>query len=390
MKRGAPDHPKMRRLARRLGLPHMAAVGCMEMLWHWTARYAQDGAVGRYCDDDIADALHWTNPAERLITALVESGFVDRDETHRLVLHGWSEHCEDAVHMSLARARLRFADGSAPNLSRLGGDEKENAEAFYKVTKRKSVRTPCAQKRTKTHAVRTPCAQKRTKTHAVRTALASYPDPDPDPDSSLRSEGETTEEDPEKATLAALAPEKDRSLRSRPAEPGATADPLAADSPQAGASPEPASTAEPPRSAAAASPPEPPAPEPWLWLAPLLLARGARASPPPLADEAEAWLEELWLEIEAAAEAEACAAHAESDPTAREISARIKRIAHARWGAYLASDRRHRGAAAKRAKDAARARYIASLGAEAELHERAYAKRMAEVKEASRATAYTH
>lgn len=65
MKRGAPDHPKMRRLARRLGLPHMAAVGCMEMLWHWASRYAQDGAIGRYDDDDIADALYWTEPAER-------------------------------------------------------------------------------------------------------------------------------------------------------------------------------------------------------------------------------------------------------------------------------------------------------------------------------------
>lgn len=134
MKRGAPDHPKMRRLARRLGLPHMAAVGCMEMLWHWAARYAQDGAIGRYDDDDIADALYWSEPAERLITALVESGFVDRDEQHRLVLHGWSEHCEDSVHATLARSRAWFADGSAPNLAKLGKDERAEAESFYVVT----------------------------------------------------------------------------------------------------------------------------------------------------------------------------------------------------------------------------------------------------------------
>lgn len=134
MKRGAPDHPKMRRLARRLGLPHMAAVGCMEMLWHWASRYAQDGAIGRYDDDDIADALYWTEPAERLITALVEAGFVDRDEQRRLMLHGWSEHCEDAVHATLARARAWFADGSAPNLAKLGKDERAEAESFYVVT----------------------------------------------------------------------------------------------------------------------------------------------------------------------------------------------------------------------------------------------------------------
>lgn len=195
MKRGAPDHPKMRRLARRLGLPHFAAVGAMEMLWHWAARYAQDGAIGRYDDADIAEALGWTEPAEGLINALTDAGFLDHDEQHRLVLHGWSEHCEDAVHIALARARLRFADGTTPNLSRLGGDEKAKAEAFYKVAKTKSVRTACAQKRTKAHAVRTALAsasasasslpsveKKETAEHAsLRSACGAGPPRAPQP-----------------------------------------------------------------------------------------------------------------------------------------------------------------------------------------------------------------
>ena len=40
MKRSGIDHPKVKRLARCLGVRHHAAVGILEMLWHFAARTA--------------------------------------------------------------------------------------------------------------------------------------------------------------------------------------------------------------------------------------------------------------------------------------------------------------------------------------------------------------
>ena len=47
MKRNTIDHPKTKALARALGLPLYSGVGVLEALWHWTARHAPAGDVGR-------------------------------------------------------------------------------------------------------------------------------------------------------------------------------------------------------------------------------------------------------------------------------------------------------------------------------------------------------
>lgn len=148
MKRGTIDHPKMRRLVRELGrvvasrselgfvtiggqVPLCLAVGILECLWHFAARHAPQGDIGRWSDADIADAVGWpASEAAGLVAGLVDSGWVDRHEHHRLVVHDWAEHADDAVNMSLARAKLFFADGRAPKTVRLG-KEREAADAFY-------------------------------------------------------------------------------------------------------------------------------------------------------------------------------------------------------------------------------------------------------------------
>lgn len=103
MKRGTPRHPKMRRLAKALDLPLSSAVGIMELLWHFTAEFALEGDVGRHTDQDIADAVGWEGDAEALVTALVDSGWVDRSDTHRLMIHDWLDHCEDWVKKRIKR-----------------------------------------------------------------------------------------------------------------------------------------------------------------------------------------------------------------------------------------------------------------------------------------------
>lgn len=131
MKRGATDHPKMADLARRLGVPLYVAVGVMECLWHWAAKYAPGGDVGKWGSDGIAEGIKWDRPADELVAALVASRFLDDTPEYGLVIHDWPEHADDAVHLSMARAGRVFWDGSVPRMSRLGRNERAACEQKY-------------------------------------------------------------------------------------------------------------------------------------------------------------------------------------------------------------------------------------------------------------------
>ena len=131
MLRGTPDHPKTLALASFLGVHRLMAVGALETLWQWTARFAPAGDIGRWADAAIASGIHWDGEAAQLIEALVECKFLDRDQQHRLLVHDWPEHADDAVHRVMARAGRRFADGSIPRLRRLGKKEQSEVRKLF-------------------------------------------------------------------------------------------------------------------------------------------------------------------------------------------------------------------------------------------------------------------
>lgn len=108
MKRGTPEHPKMKHLARSLRVNHAHAVGLMETLWHWAGKFAQQGDVGRHDDRDIADACYWTRNPKELIDALIGCGWLDKSDKHRLIIHDWHAHADDAVKKYLDRNGLNF------------------------------------------------------------------------------------------------------------------------------------------------------------------------------------------------------------------------------------------------------------------------------------------
>lgn len=84
------------------------AIGTMEMLWHWTADFAPAGDIGKWDDSAIANAVEWKGESEKLVLALVESGFLDWDQNHRLVIHDWSEHAHVWLKGKMAREGLEF------------------------------------------------------------------------------------------------------------------------------------------------------------------------------------------------------------------------------------------------------------------------------------------
>lgn len=114
MKRTGIDHPKTKRLAKLLSAPHFTAVGLLECLWHFAARHAIRGDIGRWSDDEIADAVGWpADDAGRLVTALVDAGWLDRCQQHRLVVHDWSDHCDESTKKTVQRKGWEFAKAIA-------------------------------------------------------------------------------------------------------------------------------------------------------------------------------------------------------------------------------------------------------------------------------------
>ncbi len=102
MKRGGPQHPKVILLAAALGIERYAAVGLLECLWHWTAQYAPRGDLGRYDDATIAQAVGFAD-GSRLVKVLVACRLLDPHPTHRLVVHDWHDHADQAVQRVLSR-----------------------------------------------------------------------------------------------------------------------------------------------------------------------------------------------------------------------------------------------------------------------------------------------
>lgn len=95
----------------RLGLRKWEAIGLLECLWHFTAKFTPEGNIGKFSDDTTSRSPDWdrTSP-EDLISALVDVGWIDICGTHRLVVHDRSEHCDRALRENLKRSGRGFAD----------------------------------------------------------------------------------------------------------------------------------------------------------------------------------------------------------------------------------------------------------------------------------------
>lgn len=94
---------------RALEIPLYSAIGILEAMWNLSAREAPQGNIGKLSDADISDALGWDGDPKRLIDALVESGWLERCcAEHRLIVHDWHDHADEAVKKALQRSKLSF------------------------------------------------------------------------------------------------------------------------------------------------------------------------------------------------------------------------------------------------------------------------------------------
>ena len=96
------DHPKTKRAARILGISCPTIIGHLQYLWLWAQSYAEDGCLGGYSVEDVADAARWEGDAQQFIDALLNcgvkgAGFLERDDLGELHIHDWDEYAGKLV-----------------------------------------------------------------------------------------------------------------------------------------------------------------------------------------------------------------------------------------------------------------------------------------------------
>ena len=110
--RGTLNHWKTKLLARSLDIPACYALGILEALWHTTSELAPAGNIGRLSNDAIALQITYEGSSEKLINALVNSGHLDRNKEHRLIVHDWNQHSDYNTRRKLERRGETLIDAS--------------------------------------------------------------------------------------------------------------------------------------------------------------------------------------------------------------------------------------------------------------------------------------
>ncbi|NOY41176.1 MAG: hypothetical protein GXP26_04985 [Planctomycetes bacterium] len=134
MKIGTLHHPKTKRLARLLDVPSYAAVGILESIWHLTSEAADEGDIGRFSDDEIADYIGWEHDSAQLIKALIESRWLDEHTEDRLSVHDWVDHCPGFVTERLKKRRARAAKKQKRDQTETTSDEQETGKDIAGTT----------------------------------------------------------------------------------------------------------------------------------------------------------------------------------------------------------------------------------------------------------------
>lgn len=107
---GFPNHPKTKKLARRLGPGGPWAMVCLIL---WAGQNRPDGSLDGMDEEDIELAAGWDGDMGAFVKAAVEIGFLDEDDEFRI--HGWEEHqpwlvgAGDRSKQAQNAARMRWA-----------------------------------------------------------------------------------------------------------------------------------------------------------------------------------------------------------------------------------------------------------------------------------------
>ena len=107
------QHPKLQRLATRMGWRKAQALGALMLLWMHAAEYAPDGVIDEYDALELATVCDVPKPqAGKWLEALAELGWIDENPRK---IHDWSDYSGKTVEL-LRENRERVARHRAGKL----------------------------------------------------------------------------------------------------------------------------------------------------------------------------------------------------------------------------------------------------------------------------------
>jgi len=109
MKHKTPDSMKFKRLMRALGESRRGVAGLLELLWIATQNNAKRGDIGQYTNEEIAIECDYDGDPDKLVSALVETGWLDACEKNRLVIHDWQQHAPRYIYAWIKSQNTTFA-----------------------------------------------------------------------------------------------------------------------------------------------------------------------------------------------------------------------------------------------------------------------------------------
>lgn len=113
MKHQTPDSMKFKKLQRLLGVSRIVTIGTLELLWISTQKNAPQGDIGRFSNLEIAIECEWEGDPDVLVDSLIESGWLNECEVHRLCIHDWEQHAPGWVIRQLKRHGKSFVTASS-------------------------------------------------------------------------------------------------------------------------------------------------------------------------------------------------------------------------------------------------------------------------------------
>jgi DnaD/phage-associated family protein len=99
-------HPKTKKFARIAEIDLPTAVGYLHLLWWWAMDYAQDGDLTKWCDEDISEAALWSGNPTKFVEALMQSGFIDRNED-KVEIHDWRHYAGKLIEQRETQAKYK-------------------------------------------------------------------------------------------------------------------------------------------------------------------------------------------------------------------------------------------------------------------------------------------
>lgn len=103
MKSSTPELLKFQKLMRRLKESRRGTIGLLEGMWLAVGKNCPRGDIGKFTNEEIAIMCDWEGDADELVFALIECGWLDHCDTHRLVVHDWHDHCPTYIKGGLAK-----------------------------------------------------------------------------------------------------------------------------------------------------------------------------------------------------------------------------------------------------------------------------------------------